>query len=121
MKDRSRLGEKAAPAENYGATSLNGAEAKRRALRHLLATVDLQELIRVRAVQQTLLEATSAYWLRRAQSFAAVGTPRCDEIAQACRNHARLLSGEFGVAEPWPGCVEDLLGLVGGGGLDAPA
>ena len=121
MKDRSRPGEKAAPAENYGAASLDGAEAKRRALRHLVATVDLQELVRVRAVQQTLLEATWAYWMRRAQVFAAVGTPRCDEIAQACRSHARLLAGEFGEVEPWPGFAEDLAAVLGEGGLDAPA
>ena len=99
----------APPENNNGDHSLNGAEVKRRALRQLLATVDLNELIRVRAVQQALLEATWAYWMRRGQSFAAVGTPRCDEIAQACRSHARLLSGEFGeVDEAWPGCAEDL-------------
>jgi len=119
-KDRSRPGEKAAPAENYGGVSLSEAATKRRALRQLLATVDLNELIRVRAVQQTLLEATWAHWMRRSESFSAVGTPDCDAIAEACRNHARLLSGEFGeVDEAWPGCAEDLAALVGGGGPDA--
>ena len=89
-------------------------EVKRRALRQLVATVDLNELIRVRAVQQTLLEATWSHWMRRSESFAAVGTPRCDEIAEACRNHARLMSGEFGeVDEAWPGCAEDLAAVVG--------
>jgi hypothetical protein len=72
------------------------------------------EAIHFRAVQQTFLEASILYWRRRAADFAAVGTPRCDEIAQACRNHARLVSGEFGEAEPWPGWSEDLLALVGG-------
>jgi len=83
-------------------------DVKRRALRHLLATVDVNELIRVRAVQQALCEATWAYWMRRAQAFAAVGTEQCDQIAAACRNHARLMSGEFGEIEPWAGFAEDL-------------
>ena len=33
----------------------------------------------------------------------------CDLIAINCRNHARLLAGEFGDAgEPWPGFNDDL-------------
>lgn len=43
-----------------------------------------------RVLQDALTEATSAYWLRRAHTFDRVGTPACDEIAQACRNAARL-------------------------------
>src|SRR5829696_5483645 len=96
-----------------GEPSLDESDTKRRALRQLLATVDLQELVRLRAVQHTLLEATWSYWMRRAQSFAAVGTPRCDAIAEACRNHARLLSGEFGPVEPWPGWSDDLAAVLG--------
>src|SRR5215212_4652011 len=96
--------EPGAASENCnGESSLSEAATKRRALRQLLATVDVNELIRVRAVQQVLCEATWAYWMRRAQSFAAVGTPDCDAIAEACRNHARLMSGEFGEIEPWAG------------------
>lgn len=55
---------------------------------------DLAEYVehfRHRVLQDALAEATSAYWLRRAETFAAVGDTQCDEIATACRNHARLL------------------------------
>ena len=48
------------------------------------------EHFRARVLQDALNEATAAYWQRRAEAFAAVGTPACDEIAQACRNRARL-------------------------------
>lgn len=43
-----------------------------------------------RFVIDMLLEASAAYWLRRAEDFANVGTPACDEIARACRNKAAL-------------------------------
>lgn len=43
-----------------------------------------------RVLQDAWIEATAAYWLRRAEIFDAVGTPACDEIAQACRNRATL-------------------------------
>lgn len=36
-------------------------------------------------------QAAPSFWDRRAGQFAAVGNPRCDEIARACRNHAHLL------------------------------
>lgn len=57
---------------------------------------ELVEHFRSRVLQDALNEATSAYWRRRAEDFAAVGTPRCDEIAEACRNRARvsLIGGE---------------------------
>jgi hypothetical protein len=119
--ERRRRPRQETPSIKIAIDSLDGAEAKRRALRHLVATVDLQELVRVRAVQHTLLEATWAYWMRRAQSFAAIGTPDADRIALACRRHARLLSGEFGEVEPWPGFAEDLAAVLGEGGLDASA
>lgn len=41
-----------------------------------------------------LLESSAKYWLKRADDFAKVGTPKCDEIAQACRNKARLIRSE---------------------------
>jgi len=43
-----------------------------------------------RVMQDALNEASGAYWERRAATFEAVGTPACDEIAQACRNRATL-------------------------------
>ncbi len=48
------------------------------------------EHFRARVVQDALAEACSSYWLRRAQTFAAVGNERCDEIARACRNRAAV-------------------------------
>ena len=75
------------------------------------------EAIHLRAAQQTFLEASVLYWQRRAADFAAVGTPRCDAIAEACRSHARLLGGEFGEVEPWPGFVDDLAAVVESAGL----
>lgn len=63
-----------------------------------MTPADLPEYVehfRARVLQDALTEATAAYWLRRAEQFAAVGTPACDETAQACRNRAMLaLSGE---------------------------
>ena len=52
---------------------------------------------RHRVLQDAYLEASAAYWLRRAETFARVGTPACDEIAQACRNRATL--GDISRAE----------------------
>lgn len=51
------------------------------------------EHFRHRVLQDAIAEATAAYWTRRAEQFEAVGTPGCDEIARACRNHARLALG----------------------------
>lgn len=47
---------------------------------------------RVRVVQDALSEALPAYWRRRAEVFAAVGNPGCDEVAVACRRHSDLLA-----------------------------
>lgn len=47
---------------------------------------------RARVLQDALAEATGAHWQRRAETFAAVGNAACDEIAIACRNHARFLT-----------------------------
>jgi hypothetical protein len=59
-----------------------------------LADLDAHvEHFRYRVLQDALNEATSAYWLRRAKAFAAVGSVACDEIAQACRNRSALALG----------------------------
>lgn len=55
-----------------------------------MTTPEKLEQIARRFVIDLMLETTSRYWLRRAADFAAVGTPACDEIAQACRNKAAL-------------------------------
>lgn len=47
--------------------------------------------IRLRIIEDALAQGTAAYWTRRADQFAAVGNPACDQIAQACRHHASLL------------------------------
>lgn len=46
------------------------------------------------AIIDALLEGSAKYWMRRADDFAKVGTTKCDEIAQACRNKAELLRRE---------------------------
>ena len=48
------------------------------------------EHFRNRVLQDALAEATAAYWRRRAEDFASVGTPGCDAIAAACLNRARV-------------------------------
>jgi hypothetical protein len=50
----------------------------------------------IRAIREALLEAQAVHWRRRAQTFREVGTPKCDEIALACENRARvsLLGGD---------------------------
>src|SRR4051794_12117305 len=65
---------------------------------------DLLHFQRV-VIIDSLLEASRGYWLRRAADFDAVGTPECDETAQACRNRAAvsLLGGD------WPE-ADDVLG-----------
>lgn len=50
----------------------------------------LKQILR-RFLQQMLTEALPEYWERRSKTFAEVGTPECDEIALACRNHADLI------------------------------
>lgn len=52
------------------------------------------ETIARRFAVDVLLEAQESYWLRRADDFTRVGTPKCDEIAQACRNKATLCREE---------------------------
>lgn len=58
---------------------------------------DLDDFVRhfsTRVLQDALNEATAAYWLKRAETFEAVGNARCDEIAIACRNRASLALAE---------------------------
>jgi len=45
-----------------------------------------------RMARQIGLESTPGYWLRRADDFAKVGTPEADQIAEAMRNMASLVS-----------------------------
>jgi hypothetical protein len=52
-----------------------------------LIGADLDHFTR-RILQDAVQEATGAYWARRAQTFAHVGNPRCDEISTACANAA---------------------------------
>ena len=55
--------------------------------------VDLDHF-RARILQDAMAEAEVDYWLSRAETFAAVGSAKCDEIAQACRNKALFLYAE---------------------------
>jgi hypothetical protein len=50
-----------------------------------------------RVVLEVLIEQNTAYWRRRAEDFAAVGTDDCDEIARACWARARF--AEMGGAD----------------------
>ena len=52
--------------------------------------VEHVEHVQHRVVQEALATATAAYWNRRAEDFQRVGTPECDEVAEACRNRARV-------------------------------
>ena len=73
----------------------------------------------VRLIQQVLTEAMPHYWLRRAQDFAGVGTAECDEIAEACREHAELLT-----RYPHPVIAEmqdDIRALIAGADAEAVA
>lgn len=45
-----------------------------------------------RMARQHGIESTPGYWLRRADDFAKVGTPEADQIAEAVRNMASLVS-----------------------------
>jgi len=64
--------------------------------------LDLAEYVahfQARVVQDALTEATSAYWIRRARQFEAVGNDRCDEVALACRARASVASYGEGVLD----------------------
>lgn len=62
------------------------------------------------AILDALLQGSERYWLRRAADFATVGTPKCDEIAQACRNKASLCREES--ADEWAELLAIELGDV---------
>jgi hypothetical protein len=64
---------------------------------------------RRRTLNDALLEATSFYWNRRADNFDAVGNARCDEIAQACRNHATFVAA-YGLDAEAQAVIDDILG-----------
>lgn len=68
------------------------------------------ETLARRFVVDMLLEAQESYWLRRADDFAKVGTPECDEIARACRAKAFLCREES--ADEWAGLLAVELGEV---------
>lgn len=55
------------------------------------------EHFRARVLQDALNSATHSYWMKRAEQFAAVGTPACDEIALACRNRAAVALLDDGI------------------------
>lgn len=54
--------------------------------------VDHLDQIVLRIIQGAIDEAKPQHWLRRADTFAAVGNARCDADALACRRHARILA-----------------------------
>jgi hypothetical protein len=62
----------------------------------------------VRAIRESLLEATAHHWRRRAEDFRRVGTPACDQVALACERAAELAL----VGGSWPE-VDDVLAELG--------
>ena len=54
------------------------------------APLDFENFAR-RMIQDAMAEQLRSYWPRRADSFASVGTPRCDAIALACCRHAEIV------------------------------
>lgn len=71
----------------------------------------LKQILR-RFLQQMLTEAMPEYWERRANTFAEVDTPECDEIALACRNHAELIR-RYGPGPDVLAMVDDALTDLG--------
>lgn len=57
-----------------------------------------------------LLDSQERYWLKRADDFAKVGTPACDEIARACRAKATRCREEY--AREWSHLLAIELGDV---------
>lgn len=64
-----------------------------------------------RVILECLQAASVTWWERRAGTFAAVGTPSCDEVAQACRNKARAIA-EFGLTDFDAADLDDVLAEV---------
>lgn len=69
---------------------------------------------RRRVIEDALLEATSMYWLRRAETFLTVGTPTADATAVACQRHAQLLT-DLGLDQHATAVLDDILGRIGAG------
>jgi hypothetical protein len=83
---------------------------QRRRLRQLLHNIDLTEQMRVRAIQQAILQAESWWWAWRAEQFHAAAPrsddyfgqatstelleahQRCRDTALACLHHSQLLA-----------------------------
>lgn len=63
---------------------------------------------RRRVIEDALLEGTKAYWLRRAEDFARVGTPTADATALACRRHAQLVT-DLGLDAETTAVLEEVL------------
>jgi hypothetical protein len=69
--------------------------------------------MQVRVIQDALAAGLASTWLRRAEDFHRVGTPACDEIAQACRNRASLAEfSEADALDALRGLLYDLLQAV---------
>lgn len=58
-------------------------------------TIDMEQVL-YRFIQDVMQEATGKYWRRRAAELDRIGTEWSSAAAAACRNHARLMEGEFG-------------------------
>jgi hypothetical protein len=56
-----------------------------------VVTPDQIDRLACLAIIDALLEGSARYWEKRARDFLKVGTPKCDTIAQACRNKAALI------------------------------
>jgi hypothetical protein len=67
--------------------------AQQTRLRRLLDQIDLDEQLRVRAIQQAITEAEADHWHRRAADFDWCDRP---DIALACRRKAAFLEWEAG-------------------------
>ncbi|TDT30883.1 hypothetical protein [Naumannella halotolerans] len=94
-------------------------------LRGILAAIDWQEQMRVRAIREAIRMATAEFWERRATDFEWVMQERftdpldaCTEgmepnraTALSCRRHAHLLRTGF-FAEPWWGFDEDFADIL---------
>lgn len=87
--------EKTPPARQTRAESRSGAVSP---LAASMLDRDPERAARIlsRAIEDALTEALPAYWRRRADVLAAVGTSWADAAALACRRHAALLDAERG-------------------------
>lgn len=65
-----------------------------------MTTPERLERAAQRMLLDLLLECSAAYWRKRADEFAAVGTEAADEIARACWAKARFVE-MGGETEEW--------------------